>query len=305
MVASAYVKLFLAPVLWGGALVAGRIVTVGLPPFTITWVRFLLVTVFLLPALRYKEGRLPIPSRRDLVVIFALAVSGVVLFNYLLFSGLRTVSAVRSAVIIALAPAVVALLQRAFFREHIVFRGVLGIATAFLGAIITITDARPAQALAGGIAPGDFFLLGAVLAWAAYTILARYAMRVLSPLAVLTYASAIGAVLLTPVAVREGAIANAFQQSALTWIALLYLSFGAAGLAYLWYYEGIRAVGASRAAVFLNLEPASALVLGAVILGEALTWPVVAGAVLVLAGLYLVNRRRKYTAAVHARSLTG
>ncbi|TVR74437.1 MAG: DMT family transporter [Spirochaetaceae bacterium] len=289
---SAYVKLFFAPILWGGALVAGRIVTVGLPPFTITWVRFLLVTLLLVPALRIREGRLPRPTRSDLLIIVALALSGVVVFNFLLFSGLRTVTAVRSAVIIALAPAVVALLLRVLLGERTGLRGSLGIGVAFLGAAVTITEGRPAQAVAGGIAVGDLLLLGAVLAWAVYTITARYAMRRLSALAVLTYASAIGTLLLTPVVIGEGALGAVLRQSPVAWIAMLYLSFGAAGFAYLWYYEGIHQVGPSGAAIFLNLEPAAALVLGALLLREALTPAVLAGAVLVLLGMYLVNTRR-------------
>lgn len=290
---SAYVKLFFAPVLWGGALVAGRIVTVGLPPFTVTWVRFLLVTLLLVPVLRIREGRLPRPNRSDLLIIVALALSGVVVFNFLLFSGLRTVTAVRSAVIIALAPALVALLLRVILGERTGLRGSLGIVVAFLGAAVTITEGRPAAAVAGGIAAGDLLLLGAVLAWAVYTIIARYAMRNLSALAVLTYASAIGTLLLTPVVIREGALGMVLQQPPVTWIAMLYLSFGAAGIAYLWYYEGIHQVGPSGAAIFLNLEPAAALVLGALLLREALTPAVLAGAVLVLVGMYLVNTRRR------------
>lgn len=288
--AGAYLKLFLAPVLWGGALVAGRVVTVGLPPFTITWVRFVLVTVFLVPVLRFREGVLPRLSRRDVMIIAGLAVSGVVVFNFLLFSGLQTVTAVRSAVIIALAPAVVALILFLVFHERLNVAGGIGIAVAFLGAAVTISEGDPAMILEGGIAPGDLLLLGAVLAWAVYTITARYAMKELSPLAVLTYSCAIGALLLTPVAIAEDAVGAVFRQPPVTWVAIIYLSFGAAGLAYLWYYEGIRAVGAGRAAVFLNLEPAAALVLGAVLLQEQLTVPVLAGAALVLAGLYLVNR---------------
>jgi drug/metabolite transporter (DMT)-like permease len=290
---AAYLKLFFAPVLWGGALVAGRIVTVGLPPFTITWMRFVLVTLFLVPVLYFKEGRLPRPSFRDFLIIVSLSLSGVVIFNFLLFSGLRTVTAVRSAVIIALSPAVVALMLRVAFRERMGWRGAVGITVAFCGALVTITDGNLSRALAGGISRGDFLLLGAVVAWAVYTILARYAMRELSPLAVLTYASAIGVLLITPVVIGEGAVTGAFRQPYVAWIAMVYLSFGAAGLAYLWYYEGIRAVGAGRAAIFLNLEPAAAMILGAVLLREALTWPVFIGAVLVLLGLYLVNRRRR------------
>ena len=53
---------------------------------------------------------------------------------------------------------------------------------------------------------------------------------------------------------------------------------------------GIREVGPSKAAVFINLEPVSAILLGVLVLGEVLTWPVLVGGAMVIAGVYLVNR---------------
>jgi drug/metabolite transporter (DMT)-like permease len=286
----AYLKLTLAPILWGGALVAGRVVAADLPPITITWIRFLLVSVFLLPVLRLYEGRFPRPGRSDWLLLAMLSLSGVVVFNLLLFSGLKTVSAARSSVLIALGPAVVAAAMMIFFREAARWNTIVGILTAFLGAVITIANGKPAAILAGGLAAGDAYLLGCVLSWAAYTILARSAMQALSAMAVLTYSSILGTVLLTPFAVRSGLPAALAGYAWSTWACLIYLSFGAAGLAYLCYYIGIREVGPSKAAVFLNLEPVSAILLGVLLLGETLTWPVWVGGGMVIAGLYLVNR---------------
>jgi drug/metabolite transporter (DMT)-like permease len=285
-----YIKLALAPILWGGALVAGRIVTADLPPLTITWVRYLLVSLFLLPALRFITGRLPRPNPRGWILLVLLSLTGVVGFSLFLFSGLQTVTAVRSSVLIALAPSVVAAALILFFREPAHWNLVAGIATAFFGAAITITDGEPGKALAGGVSMGDAYLLGCVACWTAYTILARPALRHIPALAVLTYSSIIGTILLTPFAVG-GEIVSALATSSWTTRAgLFYLSVGATGLAYLLYYGGIRDLGPGKAAVFLNLEPISAILLGVLLLGEKLTWPVLAGAVLVITGLYLVNR---------------
>jgi len=285
-----YLRLALAPILWGGALVAGRVVAADLPPITITWIRFLLVSVFLLPVLRMYQGDFPRPRRRDWILLVLLSLTGVVMFNLLLFAGLKTVTAVRSSVLIALGPSVVTVVMIVFFREPVRWNTIVGIVTAFTGAVITITHGNPATALAGGISAGDLYLSSSVLCWAAYTIIARQAMSDLSALAVLTYSSIIGTLLLTPFALHRDILASVATYSWTIWGSLFYLSFGAAGLAYLWYYMGIRDLGPSKAAVFLNLEPVSAIALGVLLLGEALTWPVLAGGSLVIAGLYLVSR---------------
>ena len=271
---------------------AGRVVSADLPAITITWVRFVLVGLLLVPILWIREGHFPRPRWTDVFALVLLSFTGVVVFNVLLFSGLQTITAVRSSVIIALGPSVVALLLVVFFHERAGWNTVLGIAVAFCGAVVTITNGRPAHVLAGGLSVGDVYLLGCVLSWALYTIIARYAIRNLSSLSVLTYSSILGAVMLTPVAVRADVAAEIAGATPQAWVALGYLVFGAAGLAYLMYYEGIRLVGPNRAAVFLNLEPVSAILLGVLLLGEALTPPVLVGAALVILGLYLVNRRR-------------
>ena len=285
-----YIKLALVPIIWGGALVAGRVVAADLPPLTITWIRFLLVSLYLLPALRLFEGRLPLPKRRDWILLVLLSLTGVVLFNLFLFSGLQTVTAVRSGVVISLTPAAIAAALILFYKEPAPLNTIVGIAVAFLGALVAITDGDPGKALAGGVSAGDGYLLGCVLSWTAYTLLARPVLRNISGLTTLTYTSIIGTILLTPFAAKGEIVATLLESSWPTWAGLLYLSFGAAGLAYLWYYAGIRDVGPGKAAVFLNLEPVSAIVFGALLLGERLTWPVLTGAAMVLTGLYLVNR---------------
>ena len=285
-----YIKLALGPILWGGALVAGRVVSADLPPLTITWVRFALVSIMLLPVVRLRDGRLPRPSGSDLLVLLMLSVTGVVMFNLFLFSGLRTVTAVRSSVILSLSPSVVALVMVTLFRERAGWNTVIGIMVAFVGAVVTITNGDPARVLAGGISIGDLFLLGCVLSWSAYTIIARYAMRNLASLTVLAYSSVIGTLLLTPVAARADVVTEFAAATLATWLSFAYLVFGAAGLAYLMYYEGIREVGPNRAAVFINLEPVTAILLGVGLLGEGLSAPLLIGAALVILGLYLVNR---------------
>jgi drug/metabolite transporter (DMT)-like permease len=61
-------------------------------------------------------------------------------------------------------------------------------------------------------------------------------------------------------------------------------------LGFVWYYEGIQRIGATKAGVFINFVPVSAIVFSFLILGEPLTGSLVAGALLVLSGVYLTNR---------------
>jgi drug/metabolite transporter (DMT)-like permease len=287
------IKLFLAPVIWGGALAAGRIVSAELPAFTTSCVRFIIAALFMIPALYFKEKRFPKPTRTDLVWIVLLSSVGVVLFNVLLFTSLKTITAVRSSVLLAFTPVVVTIVARILFKEKITTLVALGIMSATIGAVLTITNGDVAKVIASGLAVGDIYMLGAVLAWAAYSIIIKQAMSRLSPLALLTYGSIAGVLILLPITFIEQGWSLIPQLSVPALWSLLYLSIGAAGLAYLWYYEGIAAVGSSKASVFLNVEPVAAIALGVLILGEELSLIITIGASLVIGGLILTNYRPK------------
>lgn len=289
--AKLYFKLAMAPVLWGGALVAGRVISAQLPPFTTAFVRFLLAGMFMMPVLHKREGSFPRPARQETVMILLLSITGVVCFNFFLFSGLQTVEAGRSAVIIALTPAVVVLLSRFAVQESLGVRVILGVTAAIAGALVTITDGNIAVIVSRAPDPGDLWILAAVFSWALYTLIGKRAMGRLSALTVLTYSFLAGTVMLFPFALSEGALHRVPGLPLSSWISMLYLSFGSAGIAYLWYYEGIRHAGPSRASVFMNLEPAAAVIFGALLLGESITGSLVIGTVLVLGGVYLAVKK--------------
>lgn len=287
------VKLFLAPVIWGGALTAGRIVSAELPAFTTSCIRFIIAGLLMFPALYLKEKRFPKPSRKDLLWIFLLSLVGVVMFNALLFTSLKTITAVRSSVMLAFPPAVVTVVAFFLFKERLSAMIIMGTFSATIGAILTITNGDISGVVRSGLAVGDLYMLGAVLAWAAYSIIIKFAMSRLSPLALLAYGAAMGVGILIPLTIIEGgwALVPALSTKAI-W-SILYLSIGAAGLAYLWYYEGIAVVGSSKASVFLNVEPVAAIFLGVLVLGEELSLVVALGAILVIGGLFLTNYKRK------------
>jgi drug/metabolite transporter (DMT)-like permease len=287
------IKLFLAPVIWGGALAAGRIVSAELPAFTTSCIRFIIAALFMIPALYFKEKRFPKPTKTDLVWIVLLSSVGVVLFNVLLFTSLKTITAVRSSVLLAFTPVVVTIVARILFKEKITTLVALGIMSATIGAVLTITNGDVAKVIASGLAVGDIYMLGAVLAWAAYSIIIKQAMSRLSPLALLTYGSIAGVLILLPITFIEQGWSLIPQLSVPALWSLLYLSIGAAGLAYLWYYEGIAAVGSSKASVFLNVEPVAAIAFGVLILGEELSLIITIGAILVIGGLILTNYHPK------------
>jgi drug/metabolite transporter (DMT)-like permease len=115
-------------------------------------------------------------------------------------------------------------------------------------------------------------------------------MRELSPLLAATYACVLGGVCLFPPAVHEGLLGRIQEYSPEVWLGVLYLGLLGSALGFLWYYEGVQRIGPSRTGVFINIVPVSSILLAVLILDEPLYPSLAVGAVLVVGGVYLMNR---------------
>jgi drug/metabolite transporter (DMT)-like permease len=237
-----------------------------------------------------KARRLPPLTRAHALSVIVLGVTGVFVYNAMFFKGLSLIEASRASLIIAACPAFIALGSGVFFRERLGLVRVTGIGLSILGAATVISRGDLRRLWAGGVGPGELLILGCVLSWVAYSLMGKVVMRTLAPLVTVFYSVAVGSVALFVSACFEGLGANLSRASALDWLAIVYMAVFATVIGYVWFYEGVKSIGATRAGLFINLVPVFAVLLAFLILGEPLTASVGVGAVLVLSGVYLTNR---------------
>lgn len=285
-----YAKLLLTAVFWGGTFIAGRHVSRTLDPFTIAFLRFATASVLLLSLTWARERRFPRLTWGQLALIALLGMTGVFTYNVFFFKGLRLIEASRASLIVATCPAFIALASTLFLRERLSPVQKFGIPLSMLGAVVVISQGDLRQILAGGVGRGELFIAGCVLSWVAYSLIGKAVMRRLPPLVCVSYSSAIGALALAVPAAMEGPAANLSRASWTDWASIVYLAAFGTVLGFVWFYEGVRSIGATRAALFINFVPISAVILAAWILRERLTWSLAVGAAMVLLGVYLTNR---------------
>lgn len=216
-----------------------------------------------------------------------LGLTGVFAYNVLFFNGLKLVPAGRASIIIANNPIVISALSVLFFREILSPIKVAGILLSVAGAITAISGGDPLALFDGGIGRGDLFIFGCVISWSAYSLLGKHVMRDLSPLTAVAHSAAAGLLALLIPACIEGMPTAAPGYSLADWANLAYLGWFGTVLGFVWYYEGIRVIGPSRASLFINFVPISAIVLAHIILKEPLTPSLIVGAVLVVTGVTL------------------
>lgn len=287
-------KLVATALFWGGTFTAGKLLAETMPLMAAAFGRFLVAAVLLVWVAWRWEGGLPRLDRWQLATTAALGLTGIFLYNLFFFGALARIPAGRTALFVCLNPIVTAVLASVVFRERLGARRWLGIAVALLGAAIVITRGDPADAIADvgrSFGAGEGIMCLAVLTWAVYTLISRKAMQSLSPIAATTYATLWGLGFLAVGAIGE---LGSIRWSGLgwqAWASILYLGAFGTVVAFIWYYEGIRAIGPSRAAVFTNLVPAFGVLLSAILLGEDILASMVIGGVVSAIGVSLTNRR--------------
>ena len=284
-----YVKLWLTAVFWGGAFVAGRHVSQRLGPCTIAFLRFAMASVLLLALVRWKEGRWPRPNRSQMGAIALLGATGILAYNVLFFKGLSLIEAGRASLIIATIPAFIALASAVLLGERLGIIKTVGILLSILGAVVVVSRGRLGPEFIQGLGLGELLISGCVLSWVAYSLIGKVVMRTLSPLVAVAYSVAVGTAGLFVSAGLEGLSASVTQASPLDWLAIAYMAVAATVIGFVWFYEGVKQVGATRAGLFINFVPVFAVLLARLFLGEPLTVSLALGAALVLSGTYLTN----------------
>jgi drug/metabolite transporter (DMT)-like permease len=286
-----YTKLVLMALFWSGVFPAVNIVLKSMGLFTSVFLRFWWAAVILLIVLRLREHRLPRPSPRESVLVVGLGLLGITVYNTLFTAGLALVEASRAALIVPTNPAFTALFAALFLKERLGAVRAAGVLLCVLGALWVLTKGNILFLTRLEVGLGELLLVLCIFMWSAYTLLGRVALSGLPALALTAYVMTAGSVMLAiPAWLEHDSLADVNWQG---WLALGYLIVFGTTLPFLWFYEGVKALGAARAAQFINLVPPLAVAEAVLILGEPMTPALYVGAALVVAGLYLTNRPRR------------
>lgn len=280
--------LMLMAVIWGANFTVVKYATQELAPLAFNGVRVLVAAVAL--AVLAFAGAKAKPTRRDILVLLALGVIGNGFYQLFFVEGVARTRPGDASLVIAAAPAFIALLGRITGVERISMRGAVGVALSIAGVGLVVFGAP--QAAAGTMQStllGNALVLGGALCWAVYTILLKpYTHRVdgiqLSAVTMLG-----GAVLLGAFALPDVASTDWSQVGALTWAAIAYSSIGALVIAYLFWYRGVRTLGPTRTAMYSNLQPVIALLVAWMAFGDRPGLVQVAGVIIITTGLVLAR----------------
>ena len=282
-----HLLLFFTVVIWGWTFVATKILVAEISPVEIFGLRLAIGLPFLGVVLLVKY----VPLRFAREDILPIVLGGGIFTLHLLvqIAGLVTTTATNTGWIISVSPLALAVLSFLFLRERIGWVGVCGIGIATTGILVLVSGGRLTD-LGWLRSTGDWLVLASAHTWAVYTVLTRDLVRRRNPLAV-TFAILLVAAVFA--AILFGAVADGTRVRSLSptgIAAVLYLAVPGLALGQWCWQEGVARLGATRAGIYLYLEPLATLALAVPLLGEPFGPSTLLGGGLVLAGVYVGQR---------------
>lgn len=277
--------LFAMAVIWGVNFVVVKYATHVFDPVAFTGLRVGTAALFMGLFVMLRGG---VSLRRaDVVRLLLLGVLGNGLYQLFFIHGVARTRAGNAALIVAAAPAFIALVARARGLERVKRMTLVGIALSIIGVGLVIAGSATS-------AQGETTFLGAVLvflgvlAWTWYTILLQpYTDRDVVQISAVTL---VGGAIPLVLASTPALIATHWSSVGFGgWMALLYSSVVSLGIAYIFWYRGLRVLGPTRTAVYSNLQPIVALLVAWPFLGEIPTIFQGVGAVTIVAGVFLTR----------------
>lgn len=272
--------------IWGVNFSVVKYATGTMSPMAFTGIRVVLAAVVLL-IVAFARGR-KFPVRKDILGLLALGMLGNGFYQILFVEGVARTKAGNAALIVAATPALIAIVARARGIERHGWRVHAGIVLSLVGVGLVVlgsaTTGRHDNTMTGVA-----LVLAGTLCWTAFTVLLQPYARRLDAIQMSALTMAGGSILMILLAPFSLSYTNWSMVGIGAWLAVLYASVLSMGLAYLFWYRGLKILGPTRTAVYGNVQPVIALIVAWIFLHETPTpWQVV-GTGTIISGLFLTR----------------
>ncbi|EDP63127.1 ABC transporter, membrane spanning protein [alpha proteobacterium BAL199] len=273
--------------LWGGSFFFGKVAVAVVPPLTLVLARVGLAALALLVVVRVAGLRMPSDVRLWLAFAGMGILNNLIPFG-LIFYGQTTIGAGLAAVINGMTPFWAALLARAVGAEPLTFGKLAGIAIGFGGLAVMIGPAALGGLDTSLIA--QLAVVGATISYGCASVFGRR-FKALPPLVTATGQLSASSLLVLPLALLIDRPWTLDIPEPAVLGAIVALALFSTSLAYILFFRVLANAGATNVSLVTLLVPVSAMLLGVLILDEAVTDRQLLGLALIALGMAFIDGR--------------
>ena len=292
-----YLLLSITALCWAGNAIVGRLAAGHIAPVTLSFLRWSLAFIIILPfAWKHLERDWP-AIRARLGTMFVLSVTGIGAFNTLQYWALEHTQALNTLLLQSAGPLIVAVWSLVLLGVRLTLTQAVGVMLSLTGVLVILLHGDLTALSSIAFNKGDLIFMVALVIFGFYSVLTlkRPAIHGLSFVA---FTFGCGAACLIPLLMFELFTRPLMALDAANLLSVFYVAVFPSTLAYLCFNRGVQLIGANRAAPFFHVVPVFGSIMAIVFLGEHPQAFHIIGFALVLAGVFVASRQ---PATVRAR----
>ena len=289
---TAYIFLLFTTLFWSGNFIVGKAASLyEIPPFTLNFYRWLLAWLILMP-FTFKEI---IEKKKyildNIKLITALGITSITFFNSIVYYSLNFTNVINGVLMISVIPVMIIFFSWVFKIEKTNIYQITGVIFSLLGVAVIITKAELNILLDLDFNKGDLWMVVAMFSWAIYSVLLKKKKHKLSQISLLETIITMGLIFLLPIYFIEMKMGYHVILNTPFVLTLTYVVLFPGLISFLFWIKGIALIGANRSGIFLHLMPIFSALMAIIIFKEKFMFFHLIGAVLILIGILLSNKK--------------
>jgi drug/metabolite transporter (DMT)-like permease len=290
-----YLLLSVTALCWAGNAIVGRLAAGHIPPVTLSFLRWSIAFLIILPFAWKHLVRDWGAIRARLGTMIVLSITGIGAFNTLQYWALEHTQALNTLLLQSAGPLFVAAWSLILLGVRLTLAQAGGIALSLTGVLVILLHGDLTALTAIEFNKGDLIFTVALAIFGLYSVLTLKRPKI-HGLSFVGFTFGCGAACLIPLLIWELSSRPVMQLDATNLLMLFYVAVFPSTLAYLCFNRGVQLIGANRAAPFFHVVPVFGSAMAIAFLGERPQLFHIIGFALVLAGVFVASRQ-----AAHAR----
>lgn len=290
----AYIYLLLTVTFWAGNFIVGKYASYyEVPPFSLNFYRWFFAWLILAPftipeILKHKEY-----IKQNYKLFLILGVTSITVFNSIVYYSLNFTQVISGVLMISTIPVMIMLFSSLLKIEKTNTFQIFGVLFSFTGVILIITKANLEILKDLDFNKGDITMVIAMFSWALYSALLKKQTHKLSQLSLLEVIITFGLIFLIPIYLVEYQLGYRINLEKPFILILGYVVLFPGLASFILWIKGISMIGANRSGVFLHLMPILSAIMAMIIFKEKFMIYHVLGAIFIITGIFLSNRKVK------------